>query len=118
MNQLQNKNFLLRAMNLISVKGRRAMAIAGKAKGRALKDGIFMKWMSSNETWQSSGQANKDLQEVNNVDMFERKSLKNLAVTNLNGMICLSSWISAQHIYGNQFWVQLVAMPIHKLLAF
>jgi hypothetical protein len=43
MNQLQNKNFLLRAMNLISVKGRRAMAIAGKAKGRALKDGIFMK---------------------------------------------------------------------------
>ncbi len=33
---------------------------------------------------------NKDLQNLNYVDSMERKSLKNLAVSIPNGMICLS----------------------------
>ncbi len=56
-----------------------------------------------------------DHQELNYVDSVERKSLKNLAV---NSMIGLLSLITAQYIYGYQFRIQRGAMTIHEFLAF
>ncbi len=56
------------------------MALTGKVKGHALIYGNFMKICRPMRL--EDFLANKDIQELKNVDLVERKSLKNLAVIN------------------------------------
>jgi hypothetical protein len=86
-NLIQQK--LLHAVNLISVKGRRPMAFAGTAEGRALMDGNFINICPPMRL--DDFLANKDLQELNNVDSVKKEGSKILAVISPNGMIRLSS---------------------------
>ena len=65
------------------------MVFAGTAEGRALMDGNFINICPPMRL--DDFLANKDLQELNNVDLVERKCLKFLAVANPNGIIRFSS---------------------------
>ncbi len=66
------------------------MAFAGTAEGRALMDGNFINNICRPMRLDDF-LANKDLQELNNVDSVEKEGSKILAVISPNGMIRLSS---------------------------